>query len=293
MLMKCPECHKKVSDQAIACPHCGYPVGRPRTTFAELYERFLSEYERKHRSKSAMYAYTSAYGKCGKLYDRPFAGLRKPDLQTVFDENAQYSVSTTANIKKLLNQMYRLAIEENIVDRNYAGNVEIGGRRIEKGVPFTEEEIERIWDKKETVTARIALIMIYSGCRIGELGVVHFSYDRMEGGLKTENGRNRVIPVHSCIRGYMDCIRGFCPGKYRNDFYELMQELKMSNAVSGEKRTPHDCRHTFSWLADRAKMDDTAKHMIMGHSLGKDVEKRVYSHRTFEELAAEIEKIVV
>lgn len=26
MLKPCPECHKKVSDQAVACPHCGYPL---------------------------------------------------------------------------------------------------------------------------------------------------------------------------------------------------------------------------------------------------------------------------
>lgn len=26
MLLTCPECQGKVSDQAAACPHCGYPV---------------------------------------------------------------------------------------------------------------------------------------------------------------------------------------------------------------------------------------------------------------------------
>lgn len=26
MLIKCPECNLQVSDHAIACPHCGYPI---------------------------------------------------------------------------------------------------------------------------------------------------------------------------------------------------------------------------------------------------------------------------
>ena len=28
MLIKCPECKLQVSDKAITCPHCGYPLKR-------------------------------------------------------------------------------------------------------------------------------------------------------------------------------------------------------------------------------------------------------------------------
>ena len=28
-LVKCPECGKEVSDQALSCPHCGYPLKKP------------------------------------------------------------------------------------------------------------------------------------------------------------------------------------------------------------------------------------------------------------------------
>jgi integrase len=71
----------------------------------------------------------------------------------------------------------------------------------------------------------------------------------------------------------------------------MLTSLGFPNAATGEKHTPHDCRHTFSWMADKAKMDDLSKHLIMGHSLGKDVEKNTYGHRTLEELRAEMEKI--
>lgn len=28
-LVKCPECNNEISDKAIACPHCGYPINMP------------------------------------------------------------------------------------------------------------------------------------------------------------------------------------------------------------------------------------------------------------------------
>jgi hypothetical protein len=40
-------------------------------------------------------------------------------------------------------------------------------------------------------------------------------------------------------------------------------------------------------------VDEMVKHLVMGHSLGNDVEKNVYGHRTKEELKSEIEKIKI
>ena len=315
MLISCLECQQVVSDQAIACPHCGYPIKaasaedyysflylnhvdrKPQPaeafiTFSQLYEKFKEELSKKNRSKSTWDAYSSAYGRCAPLYDRMFREIRKPDCQAIIDSCADYSVSTVSNVKKLFNQMYKIAIENDIVDRNYAENIILCGKKIKSGVPFTEEELGRLWSRKNDPIAQTALLMVYSGYRIGELAVITLRDGFFEGGIKTESGKNRVVPVHSAIEGFYPALQGFRENKYRDKFYDLMAELDMPYAASGDKHTPHDCRHTFSWLADKYKMDDTAKHMIMGHSLGKDVEKRVYSHRTREELKEEIEKII-
>ena len=34
-LISCPECSREVSDQAAACPHCGYPLSPRRTATAQ------------------------------------------------------------------------------------------------------------------------------------------------------------------------------------------------------------------------------------------------------------------
>ena len=30
-LISCPECKKEISDQATSCPHCGFPIAKPKT----------------------------------------------------------------------------------------------------------------------------------------------------------------------------------------------------------------------------------------------------------------------
>lgn len=88
--------------------------------------------------------------------------------------------------------------------------------------------------------------------------------------------------------------KNFHAGTFRDKkFYKLIQSVGMPALTNGKKHTPHDCRHTFSWLCDTFGVDDMSKHMIMGHSLGRDVEKAMYGHRTFEQLKEEINKIQI
>ncbi len=35
-LIKCPECGRQVSDQAAACPECGYPIRKVEYTFVTV-----------------------------------------------------------------------------------------------------------------------------------------------------------------------------------------------------------------------------------------------------------------
>lgn len=56
------------------------------------------------------------------------------------------------------------------------------------------------------------------------------------------------------------------------------------------KHTPHDCRHTCNMLMDDAGMNRTARYKIMRHA-GKDINERVYSHKSVNELRKELEKI--
>ena len=98
------------------------------------------------------------------------------------------------------------------------------------------------------------------------------------GGVKTGK---RTVPIHPAILKFVGKAKSIQSKEFR----------KGLSSYGIKNHTPHDCRHTFSWLCDKYHVDLTSKHMLMGHSLGKDVEAKVYSHRTIEELREEINKI--
>ena len=79
--------------------------------------------------------------------------------------------------------------------------------------------------------------------------------------------------------------RKYTYGTYMNgNFNTCMGKLKM-------KHLPHDGRHTFASLMDSAGANDVCIKLIMGHSMKNDTTKGTYTHKTLEELLAEVNKI--
>ena len=74
-------------------------------------------------------------------------------------------------------------------------------------------------------------------------------------------------------------------GAFRERMYITLKNIKI------EKHTPQDCRHTFSYLCEKYKINENDRKRMLGHSFGKDITNKVYGHRDIEELRVEIEKI--
>ena len=270
-------------------------------TFAQVYEKFLADKFEDPASQiefadSTLKNYRWAYGKCSSLYDRPMNEIYRDDMQSIID-NLHLSYTSAGFMRTLFRGMFRYAVENGIVEKDYSDYIKIKQRReYEKGVPFTSEEIALLWEHKSNYNIQVALILIYSGLRISELKTCQIDLDNgvFVGGVKTAAGKNRTVPIHSKVLPLVEEFDqgGFSVGNYQDRlFNKALTALGFPNAATGEKHTPHDCRHTFSWLADKWHMDELAKHLIMGHSLGKDVEKNTYGHRTLDELRSEMERI--
>lgn len=197
--------------------------------------------------------------------------------------------------------MYRYAMENDIVEKNYSQYISINREDDnEKGEPFSQEELDILWNNRQDKIVQMILIMIYSGFRIRAFETIEINTAALyfRGGVKTAAGRERIVPIHHAILPFVlafpENFPNFRTNTFRaNYFYPTLERLGIAITKSGKKHTPHDCRHTFSWLCDRYKVDELSKHFLMGHSPGKDVEKAVYGHRTFEELKEEINKIQV
>ena len=148
------------------------------------------------------------------------------------------------------------------------------------------------------------LIMIYTGLRIGELLTIKNQDIDLEnrtirGGIKTEAGKNRLIPINTEIlpliknrmradREYL--IAGERGGRtyyqhYHIKFTKLMKDLMLEHTI-------HDCRHTFASLLSNADANKISIAKIIRHSSYTTTEK-IYTHKDIDELKKAVDLIKI
>ena len=257
-------------------------------TFAEVFDLY---YHDKFGNAGREYSYATrqypktAFKKCEVLYDKPFSDITVEDLQNNLD-SCKLKHSTLENIKNLYNGMYKYAYAHGIVDRELSKYVTI---RIpdddNHGTPFTPEELRMLWNMKDNITALRAIVMCFTGYRIGAYKAMNIHPDYFIGGNKTRAGKDNLVPLHSYIKPYIKRseIRQMIPRYYRTDLRELLQQAGIRD------HTPHDCRHTFSMLCDMYEVNPIARKKMLGHSI--DMSNDIYGHWDYDMLKKEIEKI--
>lgn len=307
-LITCPECSDKVSDKA------PYDVDNRKLTFTQVYELFYRdkyELSAKKLSKSSRDCTRSAYGHCGSLYNKIYSKLKKEDFQAVLlssDKSGKpLSHSMQEHIRNLFRQMDQHALQNDIIEKGYAAFAKITVEEDdEQGVPFTDEELGKLWEHKDQPFVDTILIYCYSGWRINELARMPLSFIDLDartftGGLKNRYSRNRTVPIHSAIYDlvssrylpqcksliYHDGHKNITEHRYRDQF-------RMALLACGIEtdHTPHDCRHTFNKLLTDAGADRICRYRLMGHA-GADINENIYSHKTVEQLRDAIEMIKI
>lgn len=228
--------------------------------------------------------------------------------------NADVGDSTKKRIKSLFNMMYKYSVAHDIVEKDYASVMFTNGNPIKntkekEKVPFTPDEITQLWNNSEIPFADMVLIGIYSGWRPQELATlkiadIDIEAGTMLGGLKTDAGKNRIVPIHPLIRPLIEKrmkeataldseylfndVNGqqgtyMTYDKYRKRFIKVMDRLKL-------KHRPHETRHTFITKAKECNVDEYILKLIVGHAI-EDITEKVYTHRTIEQLKTEMDKI--
>ena len=254
--------------------------------------------------RSSQLGYIAAFKNSKILHQSRFVNLKSSDLQEVFS-NTKIKYGSKKKIKILFNQLYAYAMKNDIVTKDYSKYVDIGKNTEESTrKPFTSEEIKRLWDLiSENNWIDTILIMIYTGFRIGELleiknSDIDLKNKIIKGGLKTEAGKDRLVPIHSKILKLVEnrmntkneyLIVNF-KGKqmkydnyYKEKFKPIMEELGMNHK-------PHDTRHTFATLLSNADANKTSVKKLIGHNSYTTTEK-FYTHKDIEELRKAVEKI--
>lgn len=297
-----------------------YDVDKVQYTFAEVYadfkkekfptkdeQKLMKETQKKIIGKvgiSNMYQLSGSYKRSKKLWNRKYNELRKQDFKSVIDDcKNEVGTSKLNHIMSFFRALDDYALEQGIIQKGYAQFLEFVEEEVEEEkVPYSTEEIKTIWEYKGYFIADILLILLYSCMRINELleleiKNIFLNDNYMIGGLKTESGKNRIIPIHHIIkpiiRRYFNSNNKYLftdeksnkieYANYRIDFNNFMNELNMEHIS-------HETRLTGRSELDRKGANKICIDRILGHK-SQGIGERKYTDKTIEELVETIELI--
>lgn len=299
-------------------------------TVKELYEKWSEIYFASLSSSSSSRTISAAWKYCSSLYDMNVSQLRARHIKgciengtaKIKDKVTPASPSTKSRIKSLFNLMLDYALEHELVDKNYARTFDLSDNITKEyedskrsHIAFTDEEMTALWNNVNIIPyVDVVLIQCYSGWRPQELGLIKLENVDLEnwtfvGGMKTDAGKERLVPIHSKIRSLVaaryeeaqklgsewliNCTdskthtdsTAFTYDKYQKRFAKIRDELKLNPS-----HRAHDGRKQFITTAKKYKLDEYAIKYIVGHKI-TDITERIYTDREVNWLKEEMEKI--
>ena len=279
-----------------------YDLNGAGKTMKEIYDLW-EDWVNTDKGRQLTNNYKSALHYSESLYDMKFVEIRKRHIQSLID-NCPKGYSTKKNIKILFNQLFKFAIDRELVQTNYAALCELPAReysRLHK--PFEDEEIASLWANLGEPAVSYALVYIYTGLRPAELlqiktADVFLDKHYMTGGMKTAAGKNRVIPIADkiapIIQKWYDPGNVYLCNSHRDGKpvlnYDRLRSHYWERCSLLADHLPHDGRHTCATLLDNAGVAKRTIQLILGHS-AKDITERVYTHKTIDQLIEAVNKI--
>lgn len=279
-------------------------------TFEELWNEFFEE-TAPTKSKQWGRSMSAALKKFSNIKNKPINQISIEDIQNCYN-NVMYSEkgvshSTLTNMTIVLRYVYRLSEKKKFTTKNdnpleYIDSRATGKKRNNRKV-FTNEEIKIIMNYNSDI-AKIVTLYIFTGMRPIELismkrSNIHLDKKYMVGGVKTEAGKSRIIPLHDRIipiihyflnqnHTYLFTDQGNLSeyNKYAKSYKKLMSELNLNHVE------PYDTRYTFSTIAKTSGVDSSIRKKIMGHSC-EDLTDDVYTHEPLPYFLKEINKIKI
>lgn len=281
-------------------------------TLAKIYELW-SDKHFESVSISAVRGYQAAYKSISDLSSRKMRELKTADFQRCVDivSAAGFSRSKCEKIKQLCSMLCKYAMQNDIIDKNYAEFIRLPKAEKKEKQIFTASDRAILWQHTEDKRVQIILVMIYTGFRVGEIAAlkpedIHDGY--MIGGEKTEAGKNRVVPfphgipeIEQFVRSWLaacttDTVLGVSSEYIRKYiFYPCLAELGLidpptklpcgKDTYDHPRLTPHSTRHTFASLSAAAGMPPEVLQKIIGHA-DYSTTADIYVHSDIDTLTA-------
>ncbi len=299
-------------------------------TVKELFDEWSDIYSRKLKSESSVRCIQTAWLYCSDIYDLRVKDLRARHIKACMDNSSIVvggrprtpSASMKNKIKSMFNLMLDYAYEFEYVERNYARSFKLNDDTIraittvsKDHIPFTDSEMDKLWAHVGCkYGVDLVLIQCYSGWRPQELGLIELDNVDLHkclfnGGMKTEAGINRTVPIHSRILPFVEArykeavslgskfLFNFTEPARKNDtvsltynrYAALFGKIRDELGLDARHR-PHDGRKHFVTKAKEYNVDEYAIKYMVGHKI-LDITEKVYTQRKVSWLSKEIEKI--
>jgi len=280
------------------------PVQVPKDiTFSALYKLWLPSHE-KDVSRSTMDCYKAAFKHFEPIWYVKMSELKTAGMQACLD--AVSGKRTQQNMKALGTQLYRYAAKNDLVSKNYAELLDVGGAAQAPREPFTEDELETMWRVYRKIPGlELVLVLCYTGFRLEEflnLTGADLHKDSLSGedfwyfigGEKTEAGKNRMVAISPKILPIVISYRK--PGYIFSDdgkkipakrFRETIYYPALEQAGL-PRRSPHCCRHTYATLMKKVDcVSDKDKMASIGHTSMTMTSHYTHADKASQKLLAE------
>ena len=232
-------------------------------------------------------------------------------VQPLIDEEIQKgrSRSQQEKIRSMYSLLCQIAMELDVIDRNYATFLRLGQQGAVQRDVFTEDDIRLVLeDAAGSDTSKIIAIFLYTGFRLNELLAMPLTGVNIEewffrGGEKTEAGKNRLVPILPTIQPFVQYFVEKSKGDLflsgydgnldarnfrRRDYYPTLERLGIR--TKDRRMNPHSCRYTMATRGHSMGIDDDTLAKILGHA-DFDMTSGTYIQADLETLRREMSKL--
>lgn len=261
-------------------------IKRDKRTFEDVLNLWNKNVRLADTTKRGYLSYFKKY--CTGLFETPYEDLKLEDFDSVL-EQTNHSVFARNKLVKALRSLGTVALKYDVVQKDYTKFIDTDTEIYKEKTPFSEKEIEILWNNLDIKNVDYILMHIYTGFRPSEFIELKALNINLEdgiiiGGGKTKAGTNRKVPIHERIKPLLinklkdgrETLFKYSYKSYRIRFNKVMEQLNM-------KHTPHECRHTMRTRLDNLEINSVIIDRIMGHS-SSGIGQSVYTHKTTRQL---------
>jgi integrase/recombinase XerD len=264
-------------------------IGRKSTSLDDCIDHYLAMLKLESRSETTRQNYARVLHRLARRFkNAPVQRLRQDALRAYLGELVDTDICPASfNFYAIvIRAFFAWLVEQGEIRRNPLADLRIHGVPDEPVMPFSDEEIKRLFAAADTPLKRLTLLLLLDcGLRAAELCGLQLSDVNLELGEIRVLGKGRKVRhlalnpaprqalVEYLLSGAANDGSLWPAGWSRARLRHLLREMAEEAGVS--HCHPHRFRHTFAMLALKGGIGELALKVLLGHSSLVMVERYV------------------